>query len=183
MELTHHFLLSMPQMEDPNFKHTLTYIIDHGDHGALGFVINRDIGIKMKEVFDQMDIDPDSGADIECPVFEGGPVDREHGLVLHPAGEAWKSSKDFGHGICLSSSRDILVDMARCKGPDNSLVLLGHSGWGPGQLEEEMTQNAWLSCPASADILFDMDIDNKLPAAASVLGVDLSRIVSVAGHA
>lgn len=183
MELTHHFLLSMPQMEDPNFRHTLTYIIDHGEHGALGFVVNRFIGIKLNEVFTQMDIEPDSGTDVESQVLEGGPVDREHGLVLHPSGDAWKSSKDFGHGICLSSSRDILVDMAKGRGPDQYLVLLGHSGWGPGQLEAEMTHNAWLNCPAEQDILFDTDIDNKLPAAASALGVDLSRMVSVAGHA
>ncbi len=174
----------MPQMEDPNFRHTLTYIIDHGEHGALGFVINRYIGIKIKEVFEQMDIVPESDTDVDSPVYEGGPVDREHGLILHPSGgDTWKSSKDFGHGICLSSSRDILVDMARGKGPQNCLVLLGHSGWGPGQLEEEMTHNAWLNCPADEDILFDMAIDDKLPAAAAVLGVDLTRVVTVAGHA
>lgn len=175
----------MPQMEDPNFRHTLTYIIDHGEHGALGFVVNRNIGIDLSEVFDQMDINPEQSADTASAVLEGGPVDREHGLVLHPTGSGltWDSSKDFGHGVCLSSSRDILVDMASGKGPDKCLVLLGHSGWGPGQLELEISHNAWLSCPADDKILFDTHIDHKLDAAASVLGVDLNSVVTVAGHA
>lgn len=174
----------MPQMQDPNFRHTLTYIVEHGDHGALGFVINRVVGIGLGEVYKQMDIDPEEGADVDSPVLEGGPVDREHGLVLHPTSDKdWSSSKDFGHGICISSSRDILEDMAAGNGPDQSLVLLGHSGWGPGQLEEEFANNAWLNCPADQDILFNSDLEGKLPAAASVLGVDLSRVVSEAGHA
>jgi len=175
----------MPQMEDPNFRHTLTYIIDHGEHGALGFVVNRNIGFGLSEVFDQMNIDPEQNADTASPVLEGGPVAREHGLVLHPASSdsTWNSSKDFGHGVCLSSSRDILVDMACGKGPDKYLVLLGHSGWGPGQLELEMSHNAWLNCPADDEILFDTHIDKKLGAAASALGVDLNSVVTVAGHA
>ncbi len=183
MELSHHFLLSMPQMEDPNFKHTLTYIVEHSDQGALGFVINRRIGIGLSEVFQQMDIESQETLSADSPVLEGGPVDREHGMVLHPSGNAWQSSKDFGHGISISSSRDILVDMARGEGPGRALVLLGHSGWGPGQLEEEMTHNAWLNCPADVEILFNTDVDKKLTAAADVIGIDLSRMVTVAGHA
>lgn len=173
----------MPQMEDPNFKHTLTYVAEHSDHGALGFVINRSMGICLQEVFEQMNIDSEASFAIDAPVLEGGPVDREHGMVLHTCGDSWNSSKDFGHGICISSSRDILVDMARGEGPDRSLVLLGHSGWGPGQLEEEMTHNAWLNCPADIEILFDTSVDEKMTAAAGAIGVDLSRMVTVAGHA
>ena len=173
----------MPQMEDPNFKHTLTYIVEHSDQGALGFVINRCIGIGLSEVFQQMDIDSKETSTSDSPVLEGGPVDREHGMVLHPSGDTWQSSKDFGHGISISSSRDILVDMARGEGPDRALVLLGHSGWGPGQLEAEMTDNAWLNCPANVDILFDTKVDDELTAAADVIGIDLARMVTVAGHA
>lgn len=173
----------MPQMEDPNFKATLTYILDHGEHGALGFVINRAIGIDMHEVYTQMNIEASNNADLSAPVMEGGPVDREHGLVLHNSGTNWPSSQHFGHGICISSSRDVLEAMARGEGPAPNLMLLGHSGWGPGQLEEEMAQNAWLNCPADTNILFDADIEHKLPAAASVLGIDLNRIVTQAGHA
>ena len=173
----------MPQMEDPNFKHTLAYVVEHSEHGALGFVINRVIGIRLQEVFEQMEINTDDTTDTDSPVLEGGPVDREHGMVLHPSGSSWQSSKDFGHGVCLSSSKDILVDMARGEGPTKSLFLLGHSGWGPGQLEDEIVNNAWLNCPADDAILFETDIDEKLPAAASAIGVDLSRVVTIAGHA
>jgi len=183
LNLTHHFLLSMPQMEDPNFKHTLTYLIEHGEHGALGFIINRKIGIDLGEVFQQMELDPEAGADVTAPVFEGGPVDQEHGLILHPSGQTWQSSKDFGHGVSLSSSRDILEDMAIGLGPTKSMVLLGHSGWAPGQLESELAQNAWLTCQADQDIMFELETDLRLTAAAELLGVNLNTIVSDAGHA
>lgn len=173
----------MPQMEDPNFKATLTYVLDHGEHGALGFVINRSIGIDMQEVYTQMKIVANDNAELNAPVMEGGPVDREHGLVLHESGTKWPSSKHFGHGISISSSREVLEAMARGEGPNPNLMLLGHSGWGPGQLEEEMAQNAWLNCPAETDILFNADIDQKLPAAARLLGIDLNHIVTQAGHA
>jgi len=173
----------MPQMDDPHFSHTLTYLIEHGEQGALGFIINREIGIDLGEVFQQMDIEPDFATDTRAPVFEGGPVSQEHGLVLHPSGQTWDSSRDFTYGISLSSSRDILVDIAAGRGPDKSLVLLGHSGWAPGQLEEELSANAWLTCPAEIEIIFDTDTDSRLQAAADLIGVNLSSIVSDHGHA
>lgn len=183
MNLSHHFLLSMPQMEDPNFRHTLTYLVEHGDHGALGFIVNREIGIDLGEVFEQMDLEPGDDVDLHAPVFEGGPVDQEHGLILHPSGPSWNSSKNFGHGITLSSSRDILEDMAAGQGPAQSLVLLGHSGWAPGQLEAELAENAWLTCPADIDIMFNHDVEHRLSAAANLIGIDLLNVVTQTGHA
>ena len=173
----------MPQMEDPNFRQTLTYIIDHGDHGALGFVINRPVNIDMEEIYKQMAITPSAKAALDTQVLQGGPVDQEHGLVLHRSGPTWIASQDFGHGISLSSSRDVLEALACGEGPQQHLVLLGHSGWGPGQLEDEMAHNAWLNCPAVTDILFASNLDSKLSAAASAIGIDLSQMVADAGHA
>jgi len=173
----------MPQMDDPNFRHTLTYLIEHGEQGALGFIINREIGIDLGEVFQQMEIEPAFTTDTRAAVFEGGPVSQEHGLVLHPSGKTWESSRDFTHGITLSSSRDILVDIAAGCGPKKALVLLGHSGWAPGQLEEELSSNAWLTCPAEIDIMFDTDTEARLQAAADLIGVNLTSIVSDYGHA
>lgn len=173
----------MPQMEDPNFSHTLTYLIEHGEHGALGFIINRHIGIDLGEVFQQMSLTPLPGVDIDVPVFEGGPVDQEHGLILHPSGKKWESSKDFGHGVCLSSSRDVLEAMAEGRGPAKNMVLLGHSGWAPGQLEAELAANAWLTSPADLSIIFDLHSDQRLNAAADLIGVKLSSIVADTGHA
>ncbi len=183
MNLTHHFLLSMPKMEDPNFRHTLTYLIEHGEHGALGFIINREIGIDIGEVFEQMEIEPDFATDTRKPVLEGGPVSQEHGLILHPSGDTWESSRDFSHGVTLSSSRDILIDMAAGRGPEKEMMLLGHSGWAPGQLEEELGNNAWLTCPADISIIFDTSTDARLQAAADIIGINLSTIVSDHGHA
>lgn len=170
-------------MDDPNFQLTLTYLIEHGEHGALGFIINREIGIDLGEVFQQMEIEPDFSIDTRKPVFEGGPVSQEHGLILHPSGETWDSSRDFSHGVTLSSSRDILVDIAAGRGPKKALILLGHSGWAPGQLETELTNNAWLTCPADIDIIFDTDTEARLQAAADIIGIKLSNIVSDYGHA
>lgn len=170
-------------MEDPHFSHTLTYLLEHGEHGAFGFIINREMGIDIGEVFSQMDIKPAFDTDTRKPVFEGGPVSQEHGLILHPSGRTWDSSKDFGHGITLSSSRDILADIAAGQGPDRDMILLGHSGWAPGQLELELSKNAWLTCPAELDIMFETDVDARLQAAADTIGVKLSSIVNDAGHA
>lgn len=183
MNLTHHFLLSMPQVDDPDFRLSLTYLIEHGEHGALGFIINRHIGIDLGEVFQQMNITPAVSTDTQLPVFEGGPVDQEHGLVLHPSTQRWDSSKDFGHGVSLSSSRDILEDMAEGHGPDSSLVLLGHSGWAPGQLEAELASNAWLTAEANTEIIFNTPVENRLQAAADLIGITLSHVVGDAGHA
>jgi len=177
----------MPQMQDPNFQHTLTYLVEHGEHGALGFIINREIDIDLHEVYQQMDIEQTPGLSRNGPVFEGGPVDKEHGLVLHPSASSgdspWDSSKDFGHGLTISSSRDILVAMAEGNGPTSSLVILGHSGWGPGQLESELANNAWLHCEANEDIIFASDSDAKLNEAAAILGISLANVVQDQGHA
>jgi len=173
----------MPQMEDPNFRHTLTYLIEHGEHGALGFIINREVGIDLGEVFQNMALEPTPAAKIHSAVYAGGPVDQEHGLILHPSGRSWQSSRDFGHGVCLSSSRDILEDMAIGEGPEKNLVLLGHSGWAPGQLETELSANAWLTCPADLDIMFELDTGQRLNAAADLIGINLSHVVADAGHA
>lgn len=170
-------------MQDPNFRHTLTYLIEHGEHGALGFIINRHIGIDLMEVYLQMEIQPDPDTAHNAQVFEGGPVDQEHGLILHPSDTVWDSSKDFGHGISLSSSRDILQAMAQGTGPATSLVLLGHSGWGPGQLESELANNAWLHCAADQNIIFHSDSEARLSEAAEIIGVNLSSMVHDAGHA
>ena len=173
----------MPQMQDPNFRHTLTYLIEHGEHGALGFIINREIDIDLMEVYQQMDIEPTPGIAHNARVFEGGPVGQEHGLILHSNDTSWDSSKDFGHGITLSSSRDILEAMAEGCGPAESLVLLGHSGWGPGQLESELANNAWLHCAADKQIIFNSDSDTRLSEAADIIGINLSNVVQDAGHA
>ncbi len=183
MDLTHHFLLSMPQMQDKHFKQTIIYILDHDDKGAWGVVINQALEMTLSEVFEQLDINnPDATVGSKY-IHKGGPVDIEHGLVLHLPGKTFESTRVFDAGISLSSSRDVLEALAAGEEPAKHLVLLGHAGWAPGQLEEEIAHNAWLTCEADLDIIFDTPISQMRSAVAGLLGFDLDAVVGQSGHA
>jgi len=182
--LKNHFLIAMPGLEDPNFSRTVTYICDHDAEGAMGIVINRPSELSLADVLTHMGIDcHDAGAG-EQPVYLGGPVQEERGFVLHsPNQGGWKSSIAVTDAIGITTSRDILEAMARGEGPDQALVALGYAGWGAGQLEAEMKDNAWLSGPAEASVLFDLAPDKRWAAAAHLLGVDMALMSTDAGHA
>lgn len=183
MNLTHHFLLSMPQMRDTDFCDSLVYILDHGEHGAFGVIVNQELGMDLAGVFSQLSI---TGADRTVDgiaVLRGGPVDEGHGLVLHPPGPKFEVTRDFKGGVSLSSSRDILESIARGYAPQRHLILLGHAGWAPGQLEMEVAENAWLTCEASCEILFETPVEERRRATGDKLGVNLAAIVGHAGHA
>lgn len=182
-DLTNHFLIAMPSLADPNFSRTVTYVCEHNADGALGIVINRPTDIKLGELLDHLDItDPDTAVAAK-PVFLGGPVQRERGFVLHRAAGQWDASLQIGTELALTSSRDILAAIATASGPTDYLIALGYAGWGPGQLEEELGENSWLSGPASAEILFELPVEQRWHAAAALLGVDMSLLSSVAGRA
>lgn len=181
--LTHHFLIAMPHMADPRFVHSLIYICDHSDQGAMGLVINQPSGLNMADILEQtspeLDIPPDMA---ERSVYSGGPIETERGFVLHRGSRRWEASLDLGQ-LQLTTSKDILFDMVHGAGPDESLVALGYAGWDAGQLDQELADNVWLSCPADTRILFELPSDKRLSAAASTLGIDLSLLTSQAGHA
>lgn len=183
MNLTHHFLLSMPQMRDTDFHDSVVYILEHGEHGAFGVIVNQILGMSLEGVFSQMAIRCDDNAINERDILRGGPVDEGHGLVLHPPGPTFELTRDFEGGVSLSSSRDILEALARGEAPHTHLVLLGHSGWAPGQLEMEIASNAWLTSPADTRIIFDIPLADRRQAVARLLGVDLSQLVGQSGHA
>jgi putative transcriptional regulator len=175
--------MSMPQMHDSDFKDSLVYILDHSEHGAFGVVINRELGMNLGAVFSQLDIQSsDSNAKGEG-VLRGGPVDEGHGLVLHPPGPQFQITRDFDGGVSLSSSRDVLEALASGEAPHKHLVLLGHAGWSPGQLEMEVAANAWLTCDANTDVIFNTPIDERRKAAGNILGIDLLQIVGHTGRA
>jgi len=183
MELSHQFLLSMPTLEDPNFQRTLTFVCEHSDNGAMGLVVNRPMALTVGEVMQHLEIETVTPEIARMPVLYGGPVDTERGFILHEPGHEWDSTMVLSDDVALTTSRDVLEAMARGEGPGRVLVTLGYSGWGPGQLEDEITQNAWLTCPAGADILFALPPEERLPAAAARLGIDLDLISSDTGHA
>ena len=180
--LTNHFLIAMPGLQDPNFYHTVTYICEHNEHGAMGIVINRPMTIKLGEILEQMDI-PANPAAVDRPVYVGGPVQVDRGFVLHPSERLWDSTLRITPQISVTTSRDILEAMATDQGPDMSLVALGYAGWGSHQLEDEMAANAWLSGPADLGIIFERPAEERWEAAAQLLGVDLNLMSGDAGHA
>ena len=181
--LRNHFLIAMPTLADPNFAHTVTYICEHNEDGALGIVINRPMDLTLGEVLDHMEIQPSDKVDVQVPVFVGGPVQPERGFVLHTPAGAWNSSLSVTDDIALTTSRDVITAVAHGEGPREYLLALGYAGWGAGQLEHEISQNAWLSGPADSHILFEVPVEERWGAAAALLGVDLNLLSSEAGHA
>ncbi len=181
--LTNHFLIAMPGLADPNFSHTVTYICEHDEEGAMGIIINRPMDMRLGEILGHMGIEASRPGIAERPVLQGGPVQPERGFVLHePLGE-WEATLRVTDRIGVTASQDILRAIAQDAGPERSLVALGYAGWGAGQLEQELADNAWLSGPATADIVFDVPFEQRWQAAATLIGVDLNLISGDAGHA
>lgn len=185
MNLTNHFLLSMPGLNNSWFDRTITYLFEHNDDGAFGFVINRPAPLLAGEVFDQLEIDCVNPVDRGAIVYEGGPVDKERGFVLFPSDELYTDTEScsIGEGVTLAGSTDILTEIGNGNGPMDYLLLLGYAGWDAGQLENEMANNSWLTCEASQEILFSRDADEKFNLAAGTLGIQFDLISAEAGHA
>jgi len=181
--LKHHFLIAMPQMADPNFAQTLIYLIEHGPEGAMGLIVNRPSGLSLADVLEQLR--PDEPIPALCqslPIFAGGPVQTDRGFVLHTSECSYQATVEL-QGLSLSTSQDVLFAIAGGVGPQKSLITLGYAGWEAGQLEAELADNTWLSCPADPQILFDLPHDQRLQAAAASLGVDLRLLSTQVGHA
>ncbi|MES9974021.1 MAG: YqgE/AlgH family protein [Candidatus Thiodiazotropha sp.] len=181
--LTNHFLIAMPRLEDPNFFHTVTYICEHTTDGAMGIVINRPMDLHLADIFEQLEIQISTTDIAEQPVYIGGPVQSDRGFVLHESSTEWASTLKVTTDISVTTSLDILEAIAAGEGPEHNLVALGYAGWGAGQLESELAQNAWLSGPAESDIIFNRASDERWQAAADLLGVDLNLLSGDTGHA
>lgn len=179
----HHFLIAMPHLQDPNFARTVVYLIEHTDEGAMGLVINRETTLTLFDVLHQLH--PKETVDAHChtvPIYAGGPLHPDRGFVLHPHGWQCQSTVDLG-ALAMTTSQDVLLDIAAQRGPSRFLIALGYASWEMGQLEREICENAWLVCPAHAEVLFDVPLTERLSHAAALLGVDWPRVSSVAGHA
>lgn len=180
--LTHHFLIAMPSMTDPNFARTLTYIAEHNEQGALGIIVNRPIDMTLGTLFERVDLALEAEGFAEQPVYFGGPVQTDRGFVLHrPAGQ-WHSTLNVGE-VGLTSSRDILQSIGASGQPSDILVTLGYAGWAAGQLEQELADNAWLTVPADMSIVFGLPPEERLAAAMQRLGIDFANLSETAGHA
>jgi len=181
--LTNHFLIAMPSLEDGNFSRSVTYICEHNENGALGITINRPSEISLSEILYQLQIKQMPAEIKDQTVLSGGPVQTDRGFILHSPIGKWDSSLKVTENIAVTTSQDIIQAIANNEGPENSLIALGYAGWGPGQLEYEISENSWLNCPATEDILFKTAIEKRWSAAAMLLGIDLQLLSNQTGHA
>jgi putative transcriptional regulator len=184
-------LIAMPSMRDERFARSVIYVCAHSSEGAMGIVVNQPAAnINFPDLLVQLDVIPAADL-IQLPgragsvkVLKGGPVETGRGFVLHSADFFIENSTlPIDEGICLTATLDILKAIARGDGPASALLALGYAGWAPGQLEQELAQNAWLTVQASPQVIFDLPAEDRLPAAMGLLGIDFASLSEQAGHA
>lgn len=181
--LQQQMLIAMPAMADPNFSRSVTLLCQHNEEGAIGITINRRSDFTLGELLFQLNIPCESQEISSMMVLEGGPVSPDRGFVLHTPVEGFDSSIRINEDIMVTTSRDVLSAIATGNGPKQFLVALGYAGWGDGQLESEMRQNAWLSVPADKGILFESELQNRWEKAVGTLGININDLHGVGGHA
>ncbi len=183
------FLIAMPGMFDSNFARAVVYICAHSEAGAMGFVINRAQPISFTDILLHLELIDQNDAILlpartrEFPIQAGGPVETGRGFVLHSDDYVSDSSIPVSDDICLTATLDIVRAISHGKGPRRATMLLGYAGWATGQLEAEITNNGWLNCAASEDLIFDRDLDDKYERALALMGVTPAMLSSDAGHA
>lgn len=188
INLTNQFLIAMPGMGDDNFAGSVVYMCEHTERGALGLVINKPIDIKLRNLFEKVDLPLDREDLANAPVYFGGPVQTERGFVLHERlggeeGAHYNSTLSIPGGLEMTTSKDVLEALSNGAGPKKVLVTLGYSGWSAGQLEEEIGRNGWLTVNAEPSIIFDTPIEKRYERALSLLGIDPAMLSFGAGHA
>ena len=179
--LKHQFLLAMPGQAGSYFADSIIYLCEHNAEGAMGIVINKPMDLRLKELLEQFGFDAQFESSVQ--VIEGGPVQTDRGFILHSDDKRFQASLNLGEGLVLTTARDILEAIGRGEGPEDYLVALGYAGWSEGQLEQEMAENAWLTCPADPEILFRTPLDQRVDRAARSLGIDFRLISGQAGYA
>ena len=177
-----YFLIATPQMPDPRFSEALIYICAHNDEGTMGLIVNQPIpDVGLADIMESADI-PVPENDLP-PVYLGGPVESESAFFLYSSEYVAPHYLDVSESIYLTRDPQLLYDVSEGKGPDSYLVALGYAGWGPGQLENELTVDGWLTLPASTDIVFHTPDDAKWQKAAQLYGIDISLFGDVVGSA
>jgi putative transcriptional regulator len=193
INLTNHFLIAMPGLEDAMFSKSVVYVCEHTPRGALGLVINKPAEMKMASLFDKLDL-PLKRDDVhQSPVFQGGPVQTERGFVLHeavwtsdagkPRETLYASTMSITGGLEMTTSKDVLEAISGGAGPRRVLISLGYSAWGEGQLESELSENSWLTVDANQAVIFDTPVEKRYEQALALLGLEAWMISSQVGHA
>ena len=190
--LTNHFLIAMPGLEDAIFSKSVVYICEHTPHGALGLVINKPADITMSTLFGKVELTLQRQDLTDSPVFQGGPVQIERGFILHeslfasvdkPEQPLYASSMVIPGGLEMTTSKDVLEALSNGSGPRRVLVSLGYSAWGEGQLETELGENSWLTVYADQTVIFDTPVEQRYDKALALLGLQAWMISSQVGHA
>jgi putative transcriptional regulator len=192
INLTHHFLIAMPGLDDAAFSRSVVYVCEHSERGALGLVINQPSDINLKGLFDKVQL-PLGRDDLQqLPVFQGGPVQTDRGFVLHepffseadkPEEPVYASTMSIPGGLEMTTSKDVLEALSTGNGPRRVLVSLGYSAWGEGQLESELGDNSWLTVDADLAVIFDTPVDQRYDKALELLGLQIWMLSPQAGHA
>ena len=192
MNLTHHFLIAMPGVEDEPFNRSVVYLCEHSERGALGLVINKPSDINLRTLFEKIELHLSRPEINNAAVFQGGPVQTERGFVLHePVFDTpddqreavYASTMTIPGGLEMTTSKDVLEALATGSGPRKVLVSLGYSAWGEGQLESELAENSWLTVGADPAVIFDTPVDKRYDRALSLLGLEAWKLLPGAGHA
>lgn len=192
INLTHHFLIAMPGLEDESFSRSVVYLCEHSERGALGLIINKPSDITLKSLFDKVDLSLRREDLSKEPVFQGGPVQTERGFVLHEPlltdraeteEPAYASTMTIPGGLEMTTSKDVLEALSTGAGPRRVLITLGYSSWGEGQLESELAENAWLTVAADLSVIFDTPVPERYDRALSLLGLKAWMLSPEAGHA
>ena len=192
INLTHHFLIAMPGLEDETFAKSVVYLCEHSERGALGLVINKPSDINLQSLLQKVDLDLRRQDLTDTPVFQGGPVQTERGFVLHDAMQAdsekpedsgYSSTLSIPGGLEMTTSKDVLEALTTGAGPRRVLVTLGYASWGEGQLESELAENTWLTVGADPSVIFDTPIGQRWDRALGLLGLQAWMLSPDAGHA
>ncbi len=192
INLTHHFLIAMPGLEDESFSRSVVYVCEHSERGALGLIINKPSDINVKNLFDKVDLSLRREDLRKDPVFHGGPVQTERGFVLHEPmlmdkmetdESAYAATMAIPGGLEMTTSKDVLEALSTGAGPRRVLITLGYSSWGEGQLESELGENAWLTVAADLSVIFDTPVAERYDRALALLGLKAWMLSPEAGHA
>ena len=181
--LENHFLIAMPGLTDTYFNKTVTYICEHNDEGAMGLIVNLPVNVTLNELLSQLDENKEYLPTLTQRVLTGGPISPDRGFVLHSPQDGWSSSLALSKDVMITTSKDILMALGSQQEPENYMVTLGYAGWSPGQLEQEIKANSWLTIAADSDILFKTPIEQRWRKATEKLGINLANLSSDVGHA
>jgi len=184
--LRNNLLIAMPAMADPNFFRSVTYLCEHNADGAMGIMINQPLKLSLHDIALQIGFSQDS-INAECtkiPIYDGGPVCNDRGYILHTPHGEWQSSLKISKNVSLTTSQDILDAIINGENtPEKYIIALGYAGWGEGQLEAEIADNAWLTGPSDNTILFDSPVSERWSASTQLLGFNMSNLSNDIGHA